>query len=341
MVGSVGEPIEVGIFWDELAHDETQLGRIAEASGAPPLIWDGQTPAPMMQALIADSPPATVPEVTPRLRLLQCVSAGIDWLREHPVWRSEVAIATASGVHGVPISEHVFALLLALRRELPRSLAAQRNHEWAHEAPPLGELYGLTMGLVGYGHIGRAVAHLARAFGMRVLACAASAIEPTPLVIPGAAPFVDAPALPEREGDRNALLPLTELDEVLGSSDVVVVCAPLTPATQGLLGDAALARLKPGSYLINIARGKIVDEEALVRALRDGRLAGAGLDVTAHEPLPAESPLWDLPNVIVTPHVSGDTVHYVERTVNIFVANLACLRRGEPPLTAVERRRGY
>ena len=202
-------------------------------------------------------------------------------------------------------------------------------------------MYGLTLGLIGYGHIGRGVAHLARAFGMRVLATSTSVRERTPLSIPGVGPFSDPPAIAVPHLLPDERIPQTWLDDLLDTSDVVVICAPLTPQTRGMIDAAALARMKRGTYLINIARGKIVEEAALVQALREGHLAGAGLDVTAEEPLPAESPLWDLPNVIITPHVSGKSDQYVERAVNILLANLERLRRGEPPLNLVDRTQGY
>jgi phosphoglycerate dehydrogenase-like enzyme len=336
-----GRLIRVGVCWDDLAASPEQLGRIAAASRADPIIWDGEGPAPDVEVLIADNVPDVIPREVPHLRLLQLISAGVDQLREHPVWRSDVAIATAAGVHGVQIAEHVLMLLLALRRHLPSYLEAQRCHEWTHDRPAEGELYGLTLGLIGYGHIGRGVAHLARAFGMRVLATSASVHEAAPLVIPGASPFVDPPAVPLPGQVPDQLLPLTRLDDLLAQSDALVICAALTPQTTGMIDANALAHMKHGSYLVNIARGKIVEEAALVQALRDGRLAGAGLDVTEDEPLPSDHPLWELPNVIITPHISGKTSHYVERTVNVLLANLDRLRRGEAPLTAVDRRRSY
>lgn len=334
-------PITVGVYGEELARDEVQQRRIAEVSGAPVVVWDGRSPAPEIEVLFAGEPPDPVPALTPNLRLAQLLSAGADGLWERPIWQSDVPIATASGVHGVQIAEHVLTLLLALLRDIPGYLAAQRRHEWAHDAPTPGSLYGLTLGLIGYGHIGRGVAHLARAFGMRVLATSTSIRERTPLLIPGVAPFTDPPAIAGPHLLPDERIPQTWLDDLLDTSDVVVICAPLTPQTRGMLDATALARMKRGAYLINIARGKIVEETALVQALREGHLAGAGLDVTGEEPLPAESPLWDLPNVIITPHVSGKSEQYVERAVNILLANLERLRRGEPPLNLVDRARGY
>lgn len=336
-----GEALRVGVHWDELAHQPAQVQRIAQASGAEPIIWDGSDPAPDVDVLISAELPQSIPEQTPHLRLVQTVSAGVEWLPDHPIWRSEVILAKNAGVHAVQIAELAFAMLLALTRDLRRYEQAQQRHEWLENTPPHRELYGLTLGLIGYGHLGHGMAHLARAFGMRVLAMSASVDERRPLEIAGVAPFVAPPAYPAPTLGADELLPPAAFDDLLAQSDVLVVCAALTPRTHGLIDAAALARLKPGAYLINVARGKIVDEGALVQALREGRLAGAGLDVTEEEPLRGDSPLWDLPNVILTPHIAGGSDHNVERTVNVLLANIDCLRRGEPPLTVVQRGRGY
>ncbi len=352
VVGNTGTAEEgalrVGVYWPGLAGQADQLERIAAAAGTAPVVWNEGAPPPDVEALVGGGAPETVPEGTPRLRLFQSVSAGADWLVDHPLWRSEVILCTASGVHGVQIPEHVMLLLLALRRHLPEYLSAQRRHIWRHDAVGDGgvsiaprELYGQTLGLVGYGHIGRGVAHLARAFGMRVLAVTPSAKEETPLDLTATAPFVDPPALPRPELGPDLMLPLADLPRLLAASDAVVVCVPLTPQTKGLIDATALGQMKPGALLVNIARGSIIDEDALLRALRDGRLAGAGLDVTTEEPLPASSPLWEMPQVIITPHVSGQSEHYAERAVNILLANLDRLRRGEQLLNVVDRARGY
>lgn len=343
----MNDSMRVGVLWGELARRPDQLERIAQATGTPPVVGRPEA-VPDVEVLVTGGVPDSVPAATPRLRLLQLTSAGVERLHDHPVWRSSIPIATASGVHGVQIAEHVLLLLLALRRRLPGYLTDQRAHRWGHDdARAAGldsgavELSGLTLGLIGYGHIGRGVAHLARAFGMRVLATSATAGEDTPLVIPNAAPYVDLPAVPAPTLEPDLLLPRSQLDTVLATADVLVICTALTAQTTHLLDAEALSKMKHGAYLINIARGRIVDEAALIEALRAGHLGGAGLDVTAEEPLPADSPLWDLPTVILTPHVSGRSEHYVERLVNLLLANLDCLRRGVPPLNAVDRQRGY
>jgi phosphoglycerate dehydrogenase-like enzyme len=333
--------IRVAVAWQELAKDPAQLRRIAEACGSEPLIWDGSGSLAGVQVFVGGEGPELLPRERGDLCLLQCASAGVEWLQDQPIWQSDVQIANASGVHGVQIPEHVFALLLALSRNIKGFVEAQRRNDWWDNGPIAAELYGRTMGLVGYGHIGRGIAHLARAFGMRVLATSPSAREATPLTIPAVAPFRDPPAIPGPDLEPDRRLPPDALHQLLAASDVVVICAALTEHTRGLIDARALNHVKPGAYLINIARGKIIEETALVQALCEGRLAGAGLDVTEEEPLPRDSPLWDLPNVLITPHISGASMRYVGRVVNILLANIECLRRGEPPLTAVDRERGY
>lgn len=334
-------PLRVAVAWEDLARDEAQMARLRAVSGAEPVAWDGVDPAPDVEVVVVDEVPESLPAAMPHLQLVQVPSAGVDWLRGHPLWDSRVAIASAVGVHGIQIAEHVMMLLLALRRHLPMYVEGQREHRWLHDAPAAEELYGSTLGLIGYGHIGRGVAHLARAFGMRVLATSPSVRERGPLAIPAVAPFVDPPAVPASTGARDEAVPQNDLADLLGQSDAIVICAALTPQTEGLIDAAALGQIKRGACLVNIARGKIVVELALIEALREGRLAGAGLDVTAEEPLPPDSPLWDLPNVIITPHISGKSTHYVERTVNILCANIEALRDGRPLPTGVDRARGY
>ncbi len=349
--GETATKLRVGVYWPELAARPDQLERIEEATGAPPVIWTEDAPPAeigTVDVIFGGRVPDDVLQIVPHLRFFQLSSAGVEWLRAHPLWRSDVTLATASGVHGVQIAEHTLMLLLALNRSLPDYVAAQRRHRWLREATSDDrvdiaprELYGLTLLLVGYGHIGRAVAHLAKAFGMRVVMVAPSITKGTVLEIASATAFVDEPAVPALNLEPDRAEPLDRLHALLGEADAVVVCAPLTPDTEHMIDGAALEAMKDGALLINIARGKIIDEDALIHAARAGRLGGVGLDVTAEEPLPSDSPLWEMPNVIITPHVSGRSEHYVERAVNVFLANLDCLRRGEPLLTAVDRARGY
>jgi len=351
--GETATRLRVGVYWTDLATRPDQLKRIEEATGAPPVVWPEDAAAPPggigeVEVLFGGRVPDDLLTIVPHLRFFQSPSAGVEWLTTHPLWKSDVILATASGVHGVQIAEHTLMLLLALNRSLPAYVAAQRRHRWLHDAVSDAgrdiaprELYGLTLLLVGYGHIGRGVAHLAKAFGMRVVAVAPSFKEGAVLRVAGVTAFVDEPATPMQHLEPDRMEPLDRLHALLGEADAVVVCAPLTPETEHMIDSTALEKMKNGVLLVNIARGKIIDEDALIKAVRAGRLGGVGLDVTAEEPLPSDSPLWEMPNVIITPHVSGSSAHYVERAVNVFLANLDRLRRDEPLPTAVDRTRGY
>jgi D-2-hydroxyacid dehydrogenase (NADP+) len=258
------------------------------------------------------------------LRWIQAPSAGVNFLQQlDELVESDIVLTNTRGAHGPSIGEHTFALLFALTRHIPQSVHAQREHRWARADlyQTNREVRGLTMGIVGYGAIGRAVAQRAKGFEMDVLA-----VDPHPE--PG------APLVEETWG-------MERLPDVLERSDVVVVAAPLTSASYHLIDGAALARMKPDAYLIVVSRGGIVDEEALADALGAGRLAGAGLDVTEIEPLPAESRLWDVPNLIVTPHTAGDSSEKERRCVEILRENLLRFAAGEALLNVVDKRRGY
>lgn len=258
----------------------------------------------------------------------------VDFSRVPP----HVRLTTASGVHAVVLAEHTFALLLALRRRIPLMVFYQARHEWPKNrwslfAAPL--LRGQTMGILGYGSIGREVARLAQAFGMRVLAYKRNPEQrrDTGFTLPGV-------------GDPDGSIPAAyygpgRLHEMLGECDVVVNVLPATRETEKLLDAAAFAAMKPGAIFINIGRGKTVDEAALVDALRSGKLAGAGLDVFAQEPLPPQSPLWDLENVIISPHVGGFFPEYDDVCVELFRQNLERFLKGEPLLNEVDRATGY
>lgn len=253
-----------------------------------------------------------------RLRLLQSLGAGVDGILPAEGLPDRVQIANNRGMSAPTMAEFGLALLLALLKGLPGASAAQREHRWQRYLPHTAA--GSTLGILGLGAIGEALAERAVALGMRVIGTQRSP-KPCPVA--------------------EQVWPAGETDRVLAESDAVVVLLPLTPETRGLLGAERLARMKPGAVLVNLARGGIVDETALLDALREERLGGAALDVFGSEPLPAESPLWDAPNLIVTPHVAGAFPDLLERAAERFAENVHRVERGEPPRSPVDRERGY
>jgi len=259
-----------------------------------------------------------------KLRWVQSSSAGVEWMAKAPaVVERDMVVTNMKGAHAATIAEHAFAMLLSLTRALPQFAEHQRREEWARGQlnGRLVGIKGLTMGIVGFGNIGRQIARRAAAFEMTVLA-------------------VDA--RPGEAGDGAAeVWPLDRLDDLCRRSDVLVVAAPITPETRGMIGAEQLGLLKEGSYLLAMSRGGIVDEPGLVDALESGRLAGAGLDVTATEPLPPGDPLWTAPNAIITPHNSPTSKLTTELVWSILAENLGRFERGEPLTNVVDKRLGY
>jgi len=257
---------------------------------------------------------------------VQARSAGVDRYVAVPELRDSprIVLTNARGVHGPAIADHVFAMLLALTRDLPTHLEGRTAGRWQPEGSgslqPIA-LQGRTLLVVGLGGIGTEIAKRGAGFGMKVIATRRTA--------------GDAPPYVERveRGDR--------LLAMLPEADVVAIAVPLTDETSGLFNAEAFAAMKPGSYLINIARGKVVDSAALVEALRSGRLAGAGLDVTDPEPLPPSDPLWQFKNVIITPHVAARAELTADRSRAIFLENLRRFDCGEPLLNVVDLAAGY
>lgn len=289
--------------------------------------------------------PDIVPAETPDLRWIQLPSAGADHLRHLPVWNSNITITSSRGIHTVPMSEHVFAMLLALVRQIPALVQAQEGRDWLHDLAErdlaFGEVRGRTMGIVGMGKIGDGVAHLAHAFGMRVIGTRRSVTDPQEIPEAPEIAFSDPPWLEPVENGPDMVYPATELDEVLAQSDVVVVILPLTSQTRGLLGEAEFRAMKQGALFLNIGRGAVVQEDALVRALQSGQLGGAGLDVFSEEPLPKASPLWSMPHVLISPHVGGMSDRTRERAAHFFAVNLVRYLDGEPLLNVVDRKQEY
>lgn len=261
----------------------------------------------------------------PKLRWIQSPSAGVDFLMSFPeLVESDLILTNTRGAHGPSIAEHVFGLLLSLTRAIPTCLTWQAEKQWNRNSSTYRlprEVMGSTMGIIGFGAIGRNVAKRAVAFDINVLAVDAVAGDGAPYT--------------------TEVWPAARLHELLAASDIVVVAAPYTKETHHLLSTAEFAAMKPDAYLIVVSRGGIVDEAALATAMRNGHLAGAGIDVTEREPLPAESPLWELPNVIITPHLAGSSHQKERRCVEVLRDNLLRFGRGEPLMNVVDKRAGY
>jgi phosphoglycerate dehydrogenase-like enzyme len=258
------------------------------------------------------------------LRWFQQWAAGADWLLDHPrAAEMDFVLTNTSGIHAIPMTEHIFALLLAFARELDRALQLQERREWIHQSQhdDLFELAGKTMLLIGVGAIGKRTARVATAMDMRVLGIRR---DPT-----RGAPGVEAMFGPH------------QLLDLLPQADLVVLTVPLTAETRGMIGEPELRAMKSTAFLVNVGRGGTVDEAALAEALREGWIAGAGLDVFETEPLPEDSPLWRLDRMIVTSHYAGVTPHYNERALEVFLDNLERYRAGEPLRNVVDKQLGY
>jgi len=257
-----------------------------------------------------------LPALAPRLRFIQSISAGVDQYDRAILAGAGVRLASAQGANANAVSEHAMALILAVHRRLPEARDNQARKHWRGMIGDLAkredELGGKTLLVVGLGRIGGRLARLARAFGMRVVGLRAD-------------PSKGA------EG-ADAVHGMGALHAQLPGADIVALTCALTPDTRGLMGAAEFAAMKPGALLVNVARGPVCDEAALIAALTTGHLGAAALDVTAEEPLPDASPLWHLPNVFITPHTGGDTRAYEGNVLDLMEENLGRLRRGEAAL---------
>jgi phosphoglycerate dehydrogenase-like enzyme len=261
--------------------------------------------------------------VASRLRWIQSPAAGVASLLFPALRESPVALTNARGIHGDAVAEHVIAVTIVLFRQIHLAVRRQVAHEWVKDSQArFRMLRGRTMGVVGLGSIGAAVAERAAAMGADVIAVRRTLSAPRPSSV-------------------SAVFPPGELDLVLGRADVVVLTAPLTGETRGLIGAAQIRRMKPDAVLVNVARGKLVREDELAEELARGTIAGAALDVFEHEPLAASSPLWDLPNVVITPHTSAFRDDYWSLAVDLFAANLRRFERGEPLANLVDKAAGY
>jgi len=257
----------------------------------------------------------------PRLNWVQMYSTGVDRVLDDEFRNSRVMMTCMSGCHETTIGEFVLMLMLMFVKQAPRSFHQKQSGRWKWF--PVGVLRSKTVGIVGLGRIGRELARLCQTFGMRVVATRRSARKVT------------------RARNVDKVLPREQLPELLSQSDFVVIAVPLTSETRGLIGEEELRAMKPTAYLINIARGAIVDEEALVRALREEWIAGAGLDVFATEPLAPDSPLREFANVIFSPHVAGDIENYNAQATELFCENLRRYLQAKKLLNVVDKNRGY
>jgi phosphoglycerate dehydrogenase-like enzyme len=255
------------------------------------------------------------------LEWVQCWSAGVNSLPLSEMEARNIKLTSANGVHSFPISETIFALMLGLTRNIHKYVRNQSSKTW-HHANLKHEIHNKTIGIIGVGAIGKETAKLAKAFGMKVLGVRYSGRDEE---------FVDEMY---RQEQLNAVLP---------QCDYVVVTLPLTKDTKDMFGSEQFALMKSTAFFINIGRGETVREKELITALKEQQIAGAGLDVFGTEPLPGDSPLWNLENVIITPHTSGATENYDERVIqDIFIPNLKRHLKGETPsINLVDYTKGY
>jgi len=243
-----------------------------------------------------------------RLRWIQSSAAGMDHCLVPSVIDSDIVVSSASGVLADQVGEHTIALLTAWYRSLPVFFRAQQKKEFIRR--PTRDLHHTTVGIVGFGGVGRRLSQLLSVFKTRMLATDMFPVE--------------------RPNYVEALWPADRLDDLLAEADIVVLSLPLNETTRGMIDAAALAKMKPEGLLVNMARGTLVIESDLVAALESGRLAGAALDVTEQEPLPPGSRLWGLPNVIITPHVAGQSARRIDNMTRIFCENLRRFKAGRP-----------
>ncbi len=326
---------------------DRQRALIQEASGGAEIL-EGFSPfePQRMEPALADCDvmvtfrvPAALASKAPKLKWIHLMSAGVEHALAAGVFELPGLLLTnSSGIHGTTIGEYILGSMLAYAHQLHLPLRAQQRHEWLpnrYFMKTVFDLRGKTVGIVGYGSIGRETARLAQAFGMEVLALKRN---PHDRADPG--------WCPAGVGDPQGMIPQrwfgpAERIELMQLSDFVVVTLPLTAETRHFLGAREFAVARPKAYVVNVGRGEVIDQDALIEALKSGKLGGAGLDVTTPEPLDTQSPLWDIENVLLTPHISGAKQGYNEEACQVFVENLRRWKAGRPMLNLVDRTRGY
>ena len=277
------------------------------------------------------------PEQAPCLSWIQAHFAGVEHLLQHPI-TNYVRLTTASGVGAKSIAEYVIGGLLALNHHIPSFLEYQSKKIWSSQRLQIfipSELHNATLGIVGYGGIGQEIARLASAFGMKILVTKHDISEPSE----NSWQFTNSSEM-QHDVVEKLYLP-KHLNAMLTHCDYVVAAVPLTDSTKQMISSSEFSAMKQGTVLVNISRGQVIDELALTEALQTGHLRGAILDVFATEPLDPKSPLWTLPNVILSPHVSGLTPNYEQRAVELFANNLERYLSGKPLLNEVNIQRGY
>jgi phosphoglycerate dehydrogenase-like enzyme len=314
--GSSNEPIPAVVVPGFLL--EADLGELESAIGARADLITGDEPIPedvpaRLEAIVTGIDDALFERLLsgPRVGWVHSISAGVEHLPLARMAERGIVLTNSAGAYATAMAEYALGAAMMLARGFPVWLEGQRERRWLDDEHELFVLRGKRLGVVGYGAVGREVAAGARALGMEVWAT-----KRTPL-------FVSGEPL-----DR--LLPATDLPELLAACDVVVLCASLNRTSRHLIGESEVGAMKPTAVLVNVARGGLVDEDALVRALEEDRLRGAVLDVTEREPLPSDSPLWTTPNLIVTPHVSGHAPESWRSAVGFFRRNLELYLEGAP-----------
>jgi len=309
---------------DALTEALSAFGDGVTLTMAPPESEEAGNALAQAEGVLCSTLPPERRAVAPHLRWVQFWSAGVDGRLYPDLFADGVTVTTGSGIHAAPCSEHVLAMMLAFARGLPGSFAAQRAHDWSARraiTDLLFELDGRTVGIVGAGAIGQAIGKRCQAFGMRTIGTRRDPSQPTPGI--------------------DVLLSHLQYHDLILESDMIVLTLPLTPSTRLIFGEDEIEIVRKGTYLFNIGRGCLVDETWLLKALQNRWIAGAGLDVFEDEPLPQESPFWDLPNCLITPHVGGVTPRYWPRFAHLVAEQVGRLLRGEPLENRVDKDLGY